>query len=390
MGLNVNNLKESNEFLNILFDNITSAVFLVDPDFIVRDFNDSFKHLFHKNDETIIGKLCGEVIGCSFQVDEQKSCGSTSYCKQCILRKSLFESFDEKIHVYKQLLERDFYIHGERILKIFQYTTKKIIYNTINMVMIIVDDVTELELQRKELKEQNIKLEELNNQKNKILGIAAHDLRSPIGTIQMIADLLLESFEENSTEENYKFLNNILITSKFSLNVLNDLLDISAIESGKLDLQKVKSNFLEIIMQSIAINQPFAKNKNITIKLNNNGLYPVLVFDKIKIIQVLNNLISNAIKYSTPQTVIFIEIEKEGDEIITRVVDQGQGIPENELHLLFGMFQRTSTKATGGERSTGLGLAIVKKIVEEHKGKVGVKSELGKGSTFYFSLPLNN
>jgi len=390
MGLNVNNLKESNEFLNILFDNITSAVFLVDPDFIVRDFNDSFKHLFHKNDETIIGKLCGEVIGCSFQVDEQKSCGSTSYCKQCILRKSLFESFDEKIHVYKQLLERDFYIHGERILKIFQYTTKKIIYNTINMVMIIVDDVTELELQRKELKEQNIKLEELNNQKNKILGIAAHDLRSPIGTIQMIADLLLESFEENSTEENYKFLNNILITSKFSLNVLNDLLDISAIESGKLDLQKVKSNFLEIIMQSIAINQPFAKNKNITIKLNNNGLYPVLVFDKIKIIQVLNNLISNAIKYSTPQTVIFIEIEKEGDEIITRVVDQGQGIPENELHLLFGMFQRTSTKATGGERSTGLGLAIVKKIVEGHKGKVGVKSELGKGSTFYFTLPLNN
>jgi len=390
MSLNISNLKESNEFLNILFNNITSAVFLVDPDFIVRNFNDSFKHLFHKSDETIIGKLCGEVIGCSFQEDEQKSCGSTSYCKQCILRKSLLESFDEKIHAYKQLLERDFYIQGERIPKIFQYTTKKIIYNTINMVMIIVDDVTELEFQGKELKEQNIKLEELNNQKNKILGIAAHDLRSPIGTIQMIADLLLESFEEYPAEENRKFFNDIRNISKFSLNVLDDLLDISAIESGKLDLQKVKSNYSEIVRRSIDMNQPFARNKNIAIKFNNNGLDPVLFFDKIKIVQVLNNLISNAIKYSHPQTVISIELEKEGNDLITRVVDQGQGISENELYLLFGTFQRTSTKATGGERSTGLGLAIVKKIVEEHKGKVGVKSELGKGSTFYFSLPLDN
>jgi len=264
--------------------------------------------------------------------------------------------------VYKQLLERDFYIQGERIPKIFQYTTKKIIYNTINMVMIVVDDVTELEFQRKELKEQNVKLEELNNKKNKILGIAAHDLRSPIGTIQMIADLLLESFEEYPAEENRKFFNDIRDISKFSLNVLDDLLDISAIESGKLDLQKVKSNYSEIVRRSIDMNQPFAKNKNITIKFNDNRLNPVLFFDKNLIIQVLNNLISNAIKYSYSQTVISIELEKEGNDLITRVVDQGQGISENELCLLFGTFQRTSTKATGGERSTGLGLAIVKKL----------------------------
>jgi signal transduction histidine kinase len=83
-------------------------------------------------------------------------------------------------------------------------------------------------------------------------------------------------------------------------------------------------------------------------------------------------------------------VEKEGDFVLTKVIDQGQGIPEDELPNIFKAFQRASTKPTAGEKSTGLGLAIAKKIVEGHKGEIWVKSEVGKGSTFYFKLPIND
>jgi signal transduction histidine kinase len=104
----------------------------------------------------------------------------------------------------------------------------------------------------------------------------------------------------------------------------------------------------------------------------------------------MNNLLSNAIKYSFPNTKIIIDISVQNDEIVTQIIDQGQGIPEKELSKLFRPFQTTSAKATANEKSTGLGLAIVKKIVEAHHGTIRVESTVGKGSTFTFTIPLIN
>lgn len=105
--------------------------------------------------------------------------------------------------------------------------------------------------------------------------------------------------------------------------------------------------------------------------------------------QVMNNLISNAIKYSYPNTNIKIEVTRSDDYILTEIIDEGQGIPRDEMENLFKKFHKTSVKTTAGERSTGLGLAITKKIVEGHGGKINVTSIVNKGSTFYFTLPLN-
>jgi len=115
----------------------------------------------------------------------------------------------------------------------------------------------------------------------------------------------------------------------------------------------------------------------------------ILNIDPVKIEQVMHNLISNAIKYSYPETDIDIHFVKRDNEVEICVEDHGQGIPENEMGLLFKPFSRTSAQTTGGESSTGLGLNIVKKIVEGHGGKVWAESQVGKGSKFYFSLPLN-
>jgi signal transduction histidine kinase len=236
----------------------------------------------------------------------------------------------------------------------------------------------------KELDDQNQLLQTLNEQKNEFLGIAAHDLRNPIGVILGISNLL----EKQTGEEHKKYTEIISGTSSTMLQLINDLLDISKIESGKLDLKKNETDYIAFIKRNVKMNDYFAQNKNIGIVSEFGMENQLLSFDDGKIDQVLNNLIGNAIKYSNPDTTITVKVFKEENKIVTQIMDNGQGIPEQEINDIFKPFKRTSVKPTSGESSHGLGLAIVKKIVEGHNGEVGVSSVVGKGSNFYFTLPI--
>jgi len=172
------------------------------------------------------------------------------------------------------------------------------------------------------------------------------------------------------------------------LRLLNDLLDISQIEAGKLDLHLEDVDLRALVQENVHLNRIIAGKKNIKIELVCPDAVPLRA-DPSKLEQVLSNLISNAIKYSFPDTTVTVTLEPVGNEVAIRVRDQGQGIPAAELHKLFEEFQKTSVKSTAGEKSTGLGLAIVKKIVEGHGGRISVLSEVGHGSTFQVSLPLH-
>jgi signal transduction histidine kinase len=388
MSLDFRDLRESNDFLNVLINNITSAIFLVDRDVKIRNFNDPFQALFQKDEDKILGERCGNVIGCAFTVDQSKDCEETKNCNECELRRSILKSFLEKVPTYRGKIVRDFYIQGEKISKYFQFSTKYIQWGHETMVLIIVDDITALETQKLILEQQNMELEDLSRQKNEFCGMAAHDLRNPITVIQNSSSIILKYLGENLTDKQKEFLKKIIDSSRFTINLLNDLLDISKIESGRLELEITKNDYVDLLKNNIELNNFFANEKGISINLGLRNGIPLVDFDKNKIEQLLNNLISNAIKYSYPNTEINIEVEKEGDFVLTKVIDQGQGIPEDELPDIFKAFQKASTKPTAGEKSTGLGLAIAKKIVEGHKGEIWVKSEVGKGSTFYFKLPM--
>jgi len=238
-----------------------------------------------------------------------------------------------------------------------------------------------------ELLEVNQKLIELNQEKNRFLGIAAHDLRNPIGVALSFAELLISEFETFLDEEKRRYLSVIYERCEFSIKLLNELLDISKIEAGKLELNYETNDYIDFIENLIAQNQIFARKKHIIITLENDYFVYSFSFDKMRIEQVLTNLISNAIKFSSPKTNIIIKIEQSGDFVKTSITDQGKGIPADELDLLFHPFQKTSVQPTAGESSTGLGLAISKRIIEEHKGSIGAESTVGVGSTFYFTLP---
>lgn len=171
------------------------------------------------------------------------------------------------------------------------------------------------------------------------------------------------------------------------LNLITDLLYISKIEAGKLQLELKETDLLALLERNVELNRLMAGRKQIDILFTRREDLPALVVDAPKIEQVLNNLISNGIKFSHPGTTVEVLALRRDQEVVVSVRDEGQGIPADEIDRLFIPFENLSVKSTGGEQSTGLGLAIVKRIVEGHAGRIWVESEMGVGSTFSFSLP---
>lgn len=237
-----------------------------------------------------------------------------------------------------------------------------------------------------ELEEANQKLSELNMEKNRYIGMVSHDLRNPIGIAESFSNLLIDDIDSISKEKHVEYLGIINNRCNYSLDLIHNFLDVSKIESGVFDLDITEQEYIAFVKEGIVQDEILANNKSQKIEIKTNVDEITIRFDKNKIRQVISNLINNAVKFSQPKTTIVIDISKGEKGVTTKVIDQGQGIPENEIPRLFHAYQTTSVKATANEKSTGLGLAIVKKIIEAHGGEIGVESEVGRGSTFYFTI----
>jgi signal transduction histidine kinase len=262
---------------------------------------------------------------------------------------------------------------------------KLTIFNTVGLLLYYLK-----EKQRK-LSSVNKYLLASNEEKNTFVGIAAHDLRNPISGIYSLSDLLLTNNKDKLDPEMAEGLNYIKTLSNNTLTIIQDLLNVSRLESGKIELKIKSEDYISFIKQQITLNQLVARQKSIKIHFRTKGENLVADFDKNHMKEVIGNLLSNAIKYSNPNTEITVNTSLTADgNILTEVIDKGKGIPEEEQMKLFRYFQTASTQPTNGEQSTGLGLAIAKQIISLHNGKIGVKSAPGLGSTFYYTFPQHN
>jgi len=247
----------------------------------------------------------------------------------------------------------------------------------------------ELITAQRELARRNAELVRLNKEKNSLLGVAAHDLRNPLGAIYSCSEYLLDELK-NLNDDQLEMLRSIKASSEFMLQLIEDLLHLTKLESGKLELRIASTDLAELTARHVAVNRPLAAHKNIRIDSHIEPDLPPIEADSHKIEQVLENLISNAIKFSPPDTTVGVTLRRGGTGLRIEVSDQGPGIPKGEWGTLFQPFQRTSVKPTGGEKSSGLGLSIARKMVEAHGGRIWFESEAGKGSTFFVSLPLHS
>ena len=242
--------------------------------------------------------------------------------------------------------------------------------------------------QKTAIERQNHELQQLNELKNTFLGMVAHDLRSPLGVIEMAADMLVDTSVSLSNEEQHAVLATIVEQSRHMLNLIESLLDVSLIELGKLELLPQSIQLKRFLTKTIEHHARLAapKGSEILLEAAPDDTHTITA-DPMRLRQVLDNLLSNAVKYSPARSTIRVSAERQPGGWHISVQDEGPGIQPDEHQRLFRAFERLSARPTGGERSTGLGLAIARRVIEAHGGQIGVESEPGHGATFWFTLP---
>ncbi|MBC8044149.1 MAG: HAMP domain-containing histidine kinase [Rhizobacter sp.] len=243
-----------------------------------------------------------------------------------------------------------------------------------------------LERRSRELHEANMALREASDLKTQLLGIAAHDLKNPLSAIINFAERALTHLEESPI----KTRQSVLLVQDLShrmLHVIDQLLNTTSIESGRVELQKRVIDIGQLAKVIVAGYESHAEQKHQKLEVTAEP-NSIVEGDEDRLQEVIENLLSNALKYSPPEKTVHIDVTSVGGCVRLEVRDEGLGLTPDDMTKLFGRFQRLSARPTGGESSSGLGLAIVKQLVELHSGKVWAESAgEGKGATFIIELP---
>ncbi len=239
-----------------------------------------------------------------------------------------------------------------------------------------------LQFTTRTLAEKNDALIRVNQEKNDFIGIVVHDLKNPLSAILGMAEIIKEDVGSISDEELTEYTQLIEQSAKDMFQLIINLLDISAIESGRMKMLLEPTDILPIVQNLIKDYTRRAQAKNITLHFEAKTDSCVAKIDKNTMRQILDNLISNAIKYSPKGKDIYIQLGEENHKLRCTVRDEGVGLSQEDQRKLFNKFARLTPKPTDGESSNGLGLFIVKKFIEAMNGKVWCESEVGKGCRF--------
>jgi signal transduction histidine kinase len=245
----------------------------------------------------------------------------------------------------------------------------------------------ELTLKNEQLEARNQEVERANRLKTEFLASMSHELRTPLHTIIGFSELLAEQLEGPLTDKQQRFVGHILQDARHLLELINEVLDISKIESGQLELKPESFDFGQCVEEVMAGIRHQAAAKNITLE-NQNAFHDSLHADRVRIKEILYNLLNNAVKFTPEGGRAWIEAARQGEALHISVCDTGIGIPEKEQPSIFEKFYQVGDTTGGVREGTGLGLPITKNLVELHGGSISVASQPGKGSSFRLVLPL--
>ena len=238
-----------------------------------------------------------------------------------------------------------------------------------------------------ELREKHIiELEQINRTKDRVLRIASHDLRNPVAAIAGLAEFLKEE-SEHFSEDHKEIIDCIDEAGKSVVNLLNELLDLTALDGDNVETNKEQLDLLELSRNLMPLFKGEAERKDILISVEAEETIPHVYADRQQMRRLIDNLVNNGIKFTPAGGRVTLRMVSEGETIWLYVDDTGPGIPETESANLFKEFGKTSNVPTGGEKSTGLGLFICSRIVEAHDGTIGFENLSGGGARFSVSLP---
>ncbi len=361
-------LHHAAEEWQLTFDSTSDLIFIQDSDFRIIKANKALMDALKKEPEDIIGKKCYEIL--------HKSNKPWPGCPFAETKKDL------KAHV----AEVDDRTIGFPLLvsvsPMFDENGK--LAGSVH----IAKDITEIKKIREELERSNVELKKLDQLKSDFVSAVSHELRTPLSIAKEGVSLVLDKIPGDINEKQAK----ILVAAQDSMSrlarIIDDLLDISKIESGKIRLNMIEIDMADLVRNVVSTFEQRAKGKNIALETRLPEGKVALHADEDKMIQVLTNLIGNAMKF-TEKGRIEVSLDDRGGEVECVVSDTGIGISKEDISRVFEKFQQFGRKASGGEKGTGLGLAIAKGLIDLHNGKIWIESEFGKGTTVTFTIPKN-
>lgn len=311
----------------------------------------------------------------------------TGYTSAEVLGKNWFENFIPRSHqqliqtIFSEVLTNNAYPYyrnailtksgEERFIGWNNTMLKDSLENIIGTIS-IGEDITERQ-----------KIERI---KDEFIGIVSHELRTPLTAIQMSLGLIKTGVYDQKPEKARRMIEIALLDTNRLVNLVNDILDLERLDSGRAVFEKTLCQAADLIQQAIDGIQAIATQQQISLIVTPTDVEVWAAADAI--VQTLTNLLSNAIKFSPPQSAIHLSVTSQIDSVQFQVSDRGRGIPTEKLELIFGRFQQVDSSDSREKGGTGLGLAICRSIIERHGGKIWAESSLGAGSTFFFTLPL--
>ncbi len=361
-------LQESEDRFQVLYENIPGGTIIIGEDYIIEDVNQRTCEVTGYKKEELVGQLCDIV------------CPKGSLSKKCPIWVDGLNGFQgmdtaikckdgSKTPILKN--SKRIFIEGDQyILENFQ-------------------DISDRKNAEEAIIDAKLAAEEASRTKSEFLATMSHELRTPLNAIIGYSDLLIDGTFGELNPKQTKSLNHISGSGKHLLEMINDILDISKVESGKMELHYEKFLVDEIFGNVMNIVSPLARKKDIELQMLIGSEKLSLNADKIRFKQILFNLASNAVKFTPEGGHVLLRAEQDGNMAEFSVIDTGIGISSADLGKLFLPFHQIDSTMSRKYDGTGLGLSLVKKLVEMHGGDVSVNSEPGKGSNFSFRIPLD-
>jgi PAS domain S-box-containing protein len=318
-------------------------------------------------------------------------------CARIVLKDKEFKTNNYKMTKWKQSSDLKLYGKKAGVVEVCYLEEKPKSFegpflneerDLINAITERLGRITERKKAEEALCQANKRLKNLDQLKSNFVTNVSHEFRTPMTSIKGYTELILAGGAGEINHRQREFLTTVKNNTDHLTRLLGDLLDISRIEAGKVELNLENIDIPNLIQEIIKSYQVEAKKKQISLETDLPQKFPLLKADSDRIKQVLTNLFGNALKFIPPQGRIVFGFQEAAAEAIFWIEDTGPGIAPKDLTKIFEKFHQVKSKYWEKKKGTGLGLVIAKHLVELHKGRIWVKSTLGKGSTFYFTLPI--